>query len=112
MKKLGSKRKLTLTDITADPLMVTLSLDGAVGSPRFPSGLDTPDLVTYKLTGLKDAMARYKETGKVALHFESDGSGLVHFVRGESVIEYADEIQVDTQVPDPEGQAKGTHSAT
>ena len=54
MKQLDTKRKVTLTETTADPLKVTLRLAG----DRLPCCSATPELVSYAITGLKGVLER------------------------------------------------------
>jgi hypothetical protein len=105
MRKLDSKRKVALTNLTADPLAVTLSLAG----PRKPCCLTTDKLLTYTLTGLNDAMVRYNQTGKTLLHFEMTASGLVELVKAEALIEFEETVMVEKMVPDPDAPAEGVH---
>ena len=54
MKALDIKRKLSMTDVTADPLKVSLHLSG----DRLPRYMSSNKLVSYTIAGLNKVMDR------------------------------------------------------
>lgn len=101
MKKLGTKRKVTLPGITANTFKFTLSYSGE----RKPCCLKTDKIATYEVSGLNAVTERYGEPGKVALHFEVDNNGMLTFVQADSTVSIEETIQVDKMVPDEDAGA-------
>ena len=91
MKQLEVKRKVTLTDTTADPLKCTLFLSG----DRLPRGISTPKLVSYTVTGLTGVLEKYNQTGKVQLHFVGDSNGLVSLQKADATVEFIENVALD-----------------
>jgi hypothetical protein len=98
LRKLGSKRKVALADITADPFTFSLSFSG----DRKPCCLKTDKLATYTVSGVKQAIDRYGQAGKVTLQFMVDSDGLLQLSEAVMTVEVEETIQVDKMVPDEE----------
>lgn len=101
LRKLESKRKVSFTDVTADPFTFSLSLSG----DRKPCCLKTDKLATYTVTGVKEAIERYGKPGKVVLQFTVDLSGMVHLSKADTTVEVEETIEVDKMVPDEDAGA-------
>ena len=104
LKKLGSKRKVVLPGVTADPFKFTTFLSG----DRKPCCLKTDKLATYEVSGLAAVIKQYGEPGKVALHFEVDHSGMLSLAQADTTVSVEETIKVDKMVPD---DATGTTPA-
>lgn len=96
MKKLGTKRKVTLPGITSDSFTFSLSFAG----DHKPCCLKDDKYATYVVSGLDAVTARYGESGKVALHFDLDSNGILTFLHADSTVNIEETIQVDKMVPD------------
>lgn len=103
MRKLGAKRKVALSNLATDPLVVSLFYPG----PQKPCCLSSDTITTYTLTGLADARARYNQTGKTLLNFELSAIGLVTLVKAEASIEFEETVTVEKRVPDPDAPTPG-----
>lgn len=101
LKKLGTKRKVTLPGITSDSFNFTLSFSG----DRKPCCLTTDKVATYQVSGLSGVKERYGEPGKVALHFDVDSNGMLVFLQADSTVAIEETIQVDKMVPDEDAGA-------
>lgn len=96
LKKLDTKRKVTLPGITAESFKFTLSFSG----DRKPCCLKTDKIATYEVSGMKAVEEKYGEMGKVALHFDVDSNGMLVFLHADSTVAVEETIQVDKMVPD------------
>jgi hypothetical protein len=96
LKKLGTKRKVTLPGITADPFKFSLFFSG----DRKPCCLQTDTYATYEVSGVTKVVERYGDAGKVALHFDVDSNGMLTFLQADSTVSVEETIQVDKLVPE------------
>lgn len=67
------------------------------------------------MSGVSEVVSRYNTSGKVALRFEVDTSGLLHLERAESTVEVETMEEKVVEVPvvgDGPGAANGTENAT
>jgi hypothetical protein len=103
MRKLDSKRKVALSNVTSDPLTLSLFFPG----PAKPCCLSSDTLTTYTLTGLAEALERYNQTGRTLLHFELSASGLIDLVKAEASIEFEETVMVEKSVPDLDAPPPG-----
>jgi hypothetical protein len=101
LKKLGTKRKVTLPGITSDSFKFSLFFSGDLK----PCCLKTDKYATYLVSGLKAVAERYGEAGKVALHFDVDSNGMLTFLQADSIVSIEETIQVDKMVPDEDAGA-------
>jgi DNA-binding Lrp family transcriptional regulator len=48
-----------------------------------------------RIAGINNVSSKYRETGKLNLHFRADVSGLLHADKGEAVIDTEEEYTVE-----------------
>ncbi|CAD7703207.1 unnamed protein product [Ostreobium quekettii] len=86
MKRLPVKRILHLANFTADPFNVSFAFNTSGGRP-LPSGMETTDYGTYEVSGMKKAVEKHGQDGKVALHFTTQNDGIIVLKGAEYVAE-------------------------
>ncbi|EIE21504.1 HSP70-domain-containing protein [Coccomyxa subellipsoidea C-169] len=91
MKRIPARRMVHLPEQAVDPLSFTLSYNS---SYPLPSGIPSPVLAQYDVTGIKDVSAKHSEPAKLNLHVHADASGLIHIDKAEAVLDVMEEYTV------------------
>eukprot|EP00210_Caulerpa_lentillifera_P001908 g1835.t1 len=100
MKRLPCKRVVHLFNISnAETFQFEIKYDTSTGRP-LPPGAVTDVYATYTVTGIKEAVKKLGEGGKITIHFVVDLSGLIEVDRADYVVEVIETIPPAKNAPD------------
>jgi len=83
-KRIPVKRVVSLSNVTSDTRL-SVAYDGLV-----PTGLPSPEVATYVVSGMEEVAAKYAVTGKVNVQFAVDSSGVLALAKAEAIVELPD----------------------
>ncbi|KAL6750263.1 Hsp70 protein-domain-containing protein [Haematococcus lacustris] len=87
LKKLPVKRVVHWTNLSSDPLRLTLLYNTSTAY-GLPPGAASPLLATLNVTGIDTVIKRYNTSGTVNVRFDAGVDGLLRLDRAEAVVEY------------------------
>eukprot|EP00879_Flechtneria_rotunda_P024057 GHRR01025481.1.p1 GENE.GHRR01025481.1~~GHRR01025481.1.p1 ORF type:complete len:539 (+),score=222.19 GHRR01025481.1:412-2028(+) len=99
-KKLPIKRAIKYSNLTIDGFSFDLHYNTSTVH-GLPPGVEDPQLASFQVSGIQDAIKRYNSSGVTTLRFEADYSSLLHFSIAECVVEVSivEDKVIEVQVP-------------
>lgn len=93
MRKMPTRRAISLTTLTGDSFKASLEWDNAPGAV-LPCCHRKEPLGEFEVSGVADVVSKYNGTDKVTLHTRVDGSGVFVVEKADAAVEIEEEVPV------------------